>query len=100
MLRTLTFPELLAIRRLLRAGVRHVEIAKRMRLSVGTISRIASDHKLRRRQHLDEADLPADDPPPDYDPDRLQRCPDCGGMVYVWPCLTCRMRGHGVVPRS
>ncbi len=90
----LTLPLLKSIRRLLRAGVRHTDIARRFDLAVGTIARIASERKLRRRKlHLlTEADLPEDDQPPDYLAANLRRCPGCGGMVYRWPCLACRIR--------
>jgi hypothetical protein len=95
----LTHLDLRTIRRLLSQGVRHVEIARRFDLAVGTIARISSDRKLRRRKLalLSEADLPEDDPPPDYQSQRLHRCPGCGGMVYQWPCLTCQLRGDGEV---
>jgi hypothetical protein len=88
--------QLHAVRRLLRASVRHTEIAKRLNLAVGTISRIASDRRLRRQklELLGELDLPEDDAPPEYVASNLRRCPACGGMVYQWPCLVCRMRGH------
>jgi hypothetical protein len=91
----LTHLDLRTIRRLLHQGVRHVEIARRFDLAVGTIARISSDRKLRRRklELLAEADLPEDDPPPDYESRRMRRCPTCGGMVYLWPCLTCQLRG-------
>jgi hypothetical protein len=92
----LTHLDLAAVRRLLRASVRHTEIARSLNLAVGTISRIASDRRLRRRklELLGEADLPEDDAPPEYVASNLRRCPTCGGMVYQWPCLACRMRGH------
>jgi hypothetical protein len=91
---TIDLPTLQSIRRLLRASVRHAEIARRFNLAVGTISRIASVRRLRRlKLHLlSEDELPEDDPPPDYRAARLRRCPGCGGMVYQWPCLTCRLR--------
>ena len=94
---TLTHEQLLAVRRALRAGARHTQIARQMNLDVGTISRIASDRKLRRRKLalLTESDLPEDDPPPDYSARRLRRCPGCGAMVYRWPCLACRLTGGG-----
>jgi len=87
-------PTLKSIRRLLRAGIRHAEIARRFDLAVGTIARIASERRLRRRKlHLlTESDLPEDDQPPDYLAANLRRCPGCGGMVYQWPCLVCRLR--------
>ena len=96
---TLTLPQLCSIRRMLRAGCRHTEIARAMNLSVGTVSRIAADRRLRYAQ-LPETELPEDDPPPDYNATHLRRCADCGGMVYLWPCLTCRMRGHVGEARS
>ena len=91
---TLTLLTLKSLRRLLRAGVRHVEIAKRLDLSLWTISRVASERRLRRRKLalLTEVELPEDDRPPEYVPNNLRRCPACGGMVYQWPCLTCRLR--------
>lgn len=87
--RRLTLPELLAIRRALAAGMRQVEIARELELGVWTIERIAA----RRRYDLDPAtaDLPEDDAPPDYAAANLRRCPSCGAIVYVWPCLACRM---------
>jgi hypothetical protein len=39
-----------------------------------------------------DVDLPEDDAPPDYVATNLRRCKGCGGMVYQWPCLTCRLR--------
>jgi hypothetical protein len=24
-----------------------------------------------------------------FDPANVRRCPGCGGMVYLWPCLAC-----------
>ena len=94
--------DLRTIRRLLSQGVRHVEIARRFDLAVGTIARISSDRKLRRRklELLAEADLPEDDPPPDYESRRMHRCPGCGGMVYQWPCLTCQLRRKGELSRE
>jgi hypothetical protein len=56
----------LAVRRALQGGVRQVDIAK-------------------------EFELPEDDAPPDYEAAKLGRCPGCGGMVYVWPCIACQM---------
>ncbi len=91
---TIDLVTLKAIRRMLRAGVRHAEIARRLDLAVGTISRIASVRRLRRlKLHLlAEDELPEDDQPPEYLAANLRRCLGCGGMVYQWPCLACRMR--------
>jgi hypothetical protein len=41
---------------------------------------------------LAEDELPEDDQPPEYLAANLRRCPGCGGMVYQWPCLACRIR--------
>ena len=92
----LDLPTLQSIRRMLRSGIRHAEIARRLDLAVGTISRIASVRRLRRlKLHLLAPDeLPEDDPPPDYLAANLRRCPGCGGLVYRWPCLACRLIGE------
>lgn len=91
--RRLTFPELLAVRRALAAGMRHVEIARELDLSIWTVQRVAA----RQRYDLNPAtaELPEDDAPPDYSAANLRRCPGCGAMVYVWPCLACRMAVGG-----
>jgi len=91
---SLTLPTLKSIRRLLRSGVRHAEIARRFDLAVGTISRIASERRLRRlKLHLlTDEELPEDDPPPEYLAANLRRCEGCGGTVYRWPCLACHLR--------
>jgi|GEM_PF-3242333 len=34
----------------------------------------------------------ADDLRPGFDPANLRRCPGCGAMVYLWPCLACQRR--------
>src|SRR5262245_23753106 len=92
---TIDLPTLKSIRRLLRASVRHAEIARRFDLAVGTIARIASVRRLRRlKLHLlTEDEMPEDDPPPEYLAANLRRCPGCGGLVYRWPCLACQLRG-------
>ena len=91
MSRPITQLELRAIRRLLKSGARHIEIARELDLSVTTIERIASDRLLRYRREVPDDELPEDDPPPGYHASNLRRCFTCGAMVYLWPCLTCRM---------
>ena len=115
----LTPPLFRSVRSMLRASWRHCEIARETGLSVWTIDRIASDLRQRdiqgvgsqlRHRSLDvenrlpqltegpfPVDLPEDDAPPNYVAANLRRCPGCGGMVYQWPCLTCRLRAS---PRS
>ena len=90
MAQRLTFPEFEAVRRALKVGMRHVEIARAFRLSVWTVDRIAARERY-MTDFMTEADLPEDDSPPDYVPDNMRRCGGCGAMVYVWPCLACRM---------
>jgi hypothetical protein len=92
------------VRSLLAAHWRHCEIARETGLSLWTIARIDSDRRRLGSHHAprdeplaeeiveDDVDLPEDDAPPDYVATRLRRCPGCGGMVYQWPCLTCRLR--------
>lgn len=90
MCKRVTVLELDAVSRMLNAGLRHVEIARELDLSVSTIARIADDR--RRGRELTTGDqLPEDDAPPDYVARNLQRCPGCGAMVYLWPCLACRL---------
>jgi hypothetical protein len=86
----LALPTFQAVRRALDAGLRHTEIAREFGVSVWTIQRIACDRSL-ERDDLTEEDMPEDDAPPDWSTRQLRRCLDCGGMVYVWPCLRCRM---------
>jgi hypothetical protein len=90
MFRRLTHLDVLAVRRGLQAGARHVEIARALNLGVWTIDRIAARERY-ITDTITDADLPEDDAPPDYVAENLRRCPDCGAMVYVWPCLACRM---------
>jgi len=87
---TLTLPEFQAVRRALAAGMRHTEIARELNLSVWTIARIASERRY-VRDDLADGDLPEDDAPPDYVAQSLRRCASCGAMVYLWPCLACRL---------
>jgi hypothetical protein len=96
----LTFAEFVAVRRLLRAGRRHVEIARAVNLGIWTVDRIAA--RLRYDEDAATAELPSDDAPPDYAAENLRRCPHCGGMVYVWPCLACRlaMKSRGATAYS
>jgi len=90
----LTIPELAVIRRMLRANIRHTEIARRLGLPVETVTRVATSRRIRRRKlHLlTDEDLPEGDAPPDYLAANLRRCEGCGGMVYHWPCLACCIR--------
>jgi hypothetical protein len=94
MTRRLTPHQYAALCQALAAGRRHVEIARSLEISPWTIARVADD--LRRQGSLDpppllpEEGLP-DDSPPQFSARQLRRCPGCGGMVYLWPCLACQM---------
>jgi hypothetical protein len=103
MCKRVTILEFEAVWRMLEAGARHVEIARELDLSVSTIARIADDRRQGRYPLMSEEgvfgeawqpseeELPEDDAPPDYVASNLRRCPGCGAMVYVWPCLACRL---------
>jgi len=93
MSKLLTQTEFLTVLHLLREGWRHVQIARELNLSVWTVAAIAD-----RRRYLpaepaegaiSAAELGEDDAPPDYSAANLRRCPGCGAMVYVWPCIAC-----------
>jgi hypothetical protein len=91
----ISLAQLKSIRAMLGAGFRHTQIARELDLSFGTISRLADDRKLRDTDVADEdLALPDDDPPPGYQAKNLRRCPTCGAMVYLWPCLACRMKAQ------
>src|SRR5690348_16768348 len=74
----------------LESGWRQFEIARELGLSPRTVARIADDRRM-GREEPSESDLPEDDAPPDYVPQNLRRCSGCGAIVYLWPCLACRM---------
>jgi len=94
MTRRLTPHQYAALCQALAAGQRHAQIARTLDISPWTIARVADD--LRRQGGLDvPAPIPdervlADDGPPQFAAHQLRRCPGCGGMVYLWPCLACQ----------
>ena len=90
MCKRVTVLEWEAVVRMLRAGMRRVEIARELELGVDAVERIAGDLR-RGREMATESDLPDDDAPPGYVASNLRRCAGCGAMVYLWPCLACRM---------
>jgi hypothetical protein len=65
------------IRNLAASGVLQSEIARMFEVSIPTVWRIVT-HDVPRRE---------------WDPaaktKHSNRCPGCGKMVYVWPCLAC-----------
>jgi hypothetical protein len=65
---------------LIALGLTHEKIAHRLAMSPANVGKIARQLG---------AETPAADRPPGYDPRNLRRCPGCGGMVYLWPCLAC-----------
>ena len=66
------------------------KIAELLGVSRGTVGAIASgkrpDYDALFRQNDDEPDEPTGPP---------ERCPGCGGLVYM-PCLLCRLRNRGM----
>src|SRR5678815_5115307 len=92
MYQRLTTFDVAAIERCLAANMRHAEIARRFDLSVWTIARIADRRRFQRDEHADPTtELLEDDGPADYQAQNLRRCPGCGAMIYVTPCLACCM---------
>lgn len=92
MYQRLTELDVAAVERGLAAGMRHTEIAREFDLSVWTIARIADRRRFERDENKPSTeDLPEDDGPPDYQAQNLQRCPTCGAMIYVTPCIACRL---------
>jgi len=93
----LTLSEFAAVRRALAAGMRHVEIARALDLSVWTIAKI-DDDRLMQEDPVREDELPVDDAPPDYVAQSLRRCPGCGAMIYLSPCIACKLAVTARVP--
>ena len=112
MYQRLTTTDVAAIERCLAAGMRHIEIARRLNLSVWPIARIADRRRFERDEAASTSDRPhssrhaprdvpgtttlaedliEDDGPPDYQAQNLHRCPGCGAMIYVTPCIACQM---------
>ena len=69
---------------LLALHMTHEKIARRLGMSVANVGKIA-------RQLGLALPTSADDTPPGFEQKNLRRCPDCGGLVYLWPCLTCQI---------
>jgi hypothetical protein len=86
----LTLEEYEEICRRLRQKWRYARIAKRLNLSLWTITRVAIELRYRQKP-ITEEELPEHDAPPGYRASNLNRCPTCGGLVYLWPCLGCRL---------
>jgi hypothetical protein len=89
MFQKVTMSQYWAVKRALKAGARHVEIARELDLSVWTIARIADDRRFEANE-VSESDLPVDDAPADYVAKNLRRCGGCGAMIYVLPCVACQ----------
>ena len=88
-MRSITQLDVEAVERMLAAGMRHVEIARELELSPWTIANIARAVR-REEEFLAEGQTIDDDGPPGFEARNLRRCPECGAMVYLWPCLACR----------
>lgn len=82
----------LRVRELLADGLSHAQIAASVPVGLATIEGIATG-ELRPSRIVVDAD----------DPEREQmlaarRCPGCGAMVYVWPCLGCQVASGQPAP--
>lgn len=90
------------VRRLLAAGFSRLETARMARVSPSSVGRIGRGWVRPRpparppNEHVLAPDLA--DPPPDYQPAKVHRCPGCGGQVYHWPCLRCELHGRIEIP--
>src|SRR5687768_5518648 len=63
-----------------------VDIAAQLKLLPATIEAIAAGE-------LTHSHLVIEEDEPERDAMLTsRRCAGCGGMVYVWPCLTCQLR--------
>ncbi len=117
------------IRLLLRQGCTQLETARRTGVSQTTVSKVAraplSEAEIRELEDLAEqwdfgpqtpclhqpdevspapqrtlAEIYGWDQPPGFDPASLKRCPSCGAMVYLWPCLACDLNAERAQPAA
>lgn len=89
-MRQVTQQDVETVERMLRAGMRQVEIVRELELTPWTVAKIARATRYEERL-LQEDESIEDDGPPGFEARNLRRCPECGAMVYLWPCLACRM---------
>ena len=90
MVRQMTSIDVAAVQQMLAAKWRHVQIARELNLSLWTIGKIARAFR-EEEEILSEGEALDDDAPPGFEAKNLLRCPECGAMVYLWPCLACRI---------
>jgi hypothetical protein len=93
-MRPLSLAQRHIVSRLLTEGFSRAEIVRRTGFCPSTVARLARGQRRPRRVPV------PDDAPPGYDPDRVRRCPGCGGNVYLWPCLKCLCEGRLEVPED
>lgn len=75
----------LRVRELLESEQSQTSIANLLALPLATIAGIAAGRIQPSRLIIEH-----DDPQRDA-MSRAERCPGCGGMVYLWPCLACQL---------
>jgi hypothetical protein len=74
-----------------RQGFSRRWIARRLQIAPQTIAARC------REAETDDRPLPPtrqpleDDTPPGYDAANVRRCEGCGSLVYLWPCLGCKL---------
>jgi hypothetical protein len=74
-----------------RQGFSRRWIARRLQIAPQTIAARCREAET-DDQHLPPTRLPCDDEaPPGYDAANVRRCEGCGSLVYLWPCLGCKL---------
>jgi len=68
------------IRKALKEGNTFENIAREFHVSVGVVHKISRLPAIRKRSK----------PAIPYKLRVKRRCPECGGLVYYWPCVLCR----------
>jgi hypothetical protein len=63
------------------------EVAQMLAMSRVTVNRVANGKWAGYRRTV-SSNATGHEP----HPEPARRCPGCGAMVYLWPCLTCRLR--------
>lgn len=80
-------PQFLHVRQRLAEQATASEIAVETGLSATTVAAIAAERIRPSRIAV------ADDHPLRDQMLNAKRCPGCGGLVFVWPCLACQITG-------
>ncbi|HTN73748.1 MAG TPA: hypothetical protein VL096_00825 [Pirellulaceae bacterium] len=86
--------DFLRVRELLAEQIPPPQIAQSLALPLQTVLGIASGEQQPSRLIVEQDDSPREEML------TSRRCPGCGAMVYVWPCLGCQIAsGEPATPR-